>query len=223
MFMSDLHLSGKPGSLEEMVGETIEREHPQVLVLGGDVVDHLKYWDYAVEWLLSLRGPRVRFAVPGNWEYKRGGSQELFKEQMRASGFIPLCNESYTYSEEGGAVRVVGLDDVRKGHPDPETACRDVAEGEFTIMACHSPDILMTLDPAKFDMLLCGHTHGGQVRIPGIGALVTSTHLWKRFEAGLYQVGEERCVYVSRGLSGAIKLRIFCPPELVLVSLHHKD
>ena len=72
----------------------------------------------------------------------------------------------------------------------------------------------------QFDLLLCGHTHGGQIRLPRYGAMTTSTRLGKRYEAGLYGLGSGRHLYVSRGVGeGHVWIRILCPPELALLTL----
>lgn len=92
----------------------------------------------------------------------------------------------------------------------------------FTLLLYHSPDLMPEAARAGVDLFLAGHTHGGQIRLPLIGALVTSSIYWKRYEMGLYTEGHTR-LYVSRGIGmeglGAPRARFLCPPEIELFEL----
>ena len=89
----------------------------------------------------------------------------------------------------------------------------------FTILLYHSPDLAPEASAAGVDLMLCGHTHGGQVRIPGLGAVYASSLYGKRFEVGRYLV-DRMILYVSRGIGmegmGAPRVRFLCPPEITL-------
>jgi uncharacterized protein len=108
---------------------------------------------------------------------------------------------------------------------DAERLGRLMAEappGALTLLLYHSPDLMPQAASLGVDVYLAGHTHGGQWRLPGFGAIVTSSRHGKRFEAGHYQEGNTH-LYVSRGLGmegfGAPRARFFCRPELVVVDL----
>ena len=92
----------------------------------------------------------------------------------------------------------------------------------FTLLLYHSPDLMPEASELAVDLYLCGHTHGGQIRIPLFGALITSSDFWKRYEMGRYQEGGTT-LYVSRGLGmegkGAPRARFLAPPEIVLWTL----
>ena len=87
-----------------------------------------------------------------------------------------------------------------------------------TVLLYHTPDLIEVAAAEGVDLYLAGHTHGGQIRLPWYGALVTASRYGKRFEAGYYQVGPTQ-LYVSRGLGfeglGAPRARFLCPPEIV--------
>jgi predicted MPP superfamily phosphohydrolase len=89
----------------------------------------------------------------------------------------------------------------------------------FNLLLYHSPDIAPTVAQLGFDLQLSGHTHGGQVRLPLFGALITGSLYRKKFEAGRYSVGPME-LYVSRGIGleggGAPRVRFLCPPEVIL-------
>ncbi|MCJ7739225.1 MAG: metallophosphoesterase, partial [Anaerolineae bacterium] len=92
------------------------------------------------------------------------------------------------------------------------------SEACFTVLLYHTPDLMPEAAAAGVDLYLCGHTHGGQIRLPLFGALVTSSRFWKRYEMGRYEDGRTT-MYVSRGIGmeglGAPRARFLAPPEIV--------
>ena len=92
----------------------------------------------------------------------------------------------------------------------------------FSLLLYHTPDLMPQAAAMGVDLYLAGHTHGGQWRLPGFGAILTSSQHWKRYEAGLYRENDS-VLYVSRGLGmegfGTPRARIFCPPEVVAITL----
>jgi predicted MPP superfamily phosphohydrolase len=92
----------------------------------------------------------------------------------------------------------------------------------FRLLLYHSPELMPVATELDINLYLCGHTHGGQIRLPLYGALLTASKLGKRFEMGHYQLGSTH-LYVSRGVGlegmGAPRVRLFCPPEITLFSL----
>ena len=92
----------------------------------------------------------------------------------------------------------------------------------FSLLLYHTPDLMPQAAALGIDLYLAGHTHGGQWRVPGFGAILTSSQHWKRYEAGLYHEGDTT-LHVSRGLGmegfGTPRARFFCPPEVVSITL----
>ena len=92
----------------------------------------------------------------------------------------------------------------------------------FTLLLYHSPDLMPEAVELGIDLYLCGHTHGGQIRLPLLGAVLTSSDFWKRYEMGRYEEGKTT-LYVSRGLGleekGAPHARFLAPPEIILWTL----
>ncbi|NCC52562.1 MAG: hypothetical protein EOM20_15275 [Spartobacteria bacterium] len=221
-FLADLHFKSRVLPLDRKVMKILCEEEPDVVILGGDNVNRSKDWPAAAEWFGRFPARLAKMAVPGNWEYKHKYKNSImaFCDYSKKAGFVPLRNASFRLERDGVSLPFVGFDDVRKGIVDPVTACRGTGDDPFVIAVSHSPDILLHLPPEHFNLLLCGHTHGGQVRVPGYGAIVTSTKLGKRFEVGRYTLGGEHEVYVSRGIgTGDFHWRLFCPPEVVMITL----
>jgi predicted MPP superfamily phosphohydrolase len=96
----------------------------------------------------------------------------------------------------------------------------------LNVLLHHSPDYLEEASRAGYDLVLSGHTHGGQVRIPGFGAIITMSRFGRRFQAGLYVQGDTR-MYVNRGLGleggMAPRIRLFCRPEVAVLDLEVSD
>lgn len=219
--LSDLHLKGAPRKAHVRIAEWLHRSVPDMILLTGDLVSRPWAWTHAVRWLSTLPAAAVRLAVPGNWDYRFHQSYRDFEMRMRAAGFTALRNEACTVRVGGTEVTVVGIDDIRRGLPDPAAAFGAGTAAPPVIVMVHNPDQLPALVEYPSDLILCGHTHGGQLRIPGYGALVTSSRYGKRYEGGLYEEGGKR-VYVSRGLGtgNLIPIRVACPPEIVCMTLY---
>jgi predicted MPP superfamily phosphohydrolase len=205
--------------VEREVTELLRADPPDLVVFTGDTVNDTRWWGQAEAWLRTLPARLGRFAVPGNWDYRKGGLAAFCRCVERA-GFVPLVNRGVHFREGGRMLCVLGLDDVRYGRTEVRRTLAGHEEEAFRIVLCHNPDVLLGLNPDQFDLLLCGHTHGGQLRLPVHGALWTATRIGKRFEAGLYEPAPGRYVYVSRGLGeGFFKVRFLCPRELARLTL----
>lgn len=191
---------------------------PDVLLLGGDFVtgrpDDLG-------WLASALGavpaPLGRFAVLGNHD-RWAGARPVVK-QLEASGIQVLVNANVRLPAPYDAVWICGLDDHTTGWPDAEAAVRG-AEG-IRVVLMHAPSGLLDLGDRQFDLALCGHTHGGQIALPGGRALAVPAGLLSRqFSRGRFAVGEHTTLIVSVGLGCVVfPIRTFAEPEIVLCTL----
>jgi predicted MPP superfamily phosphohydrolase len=124
---------------------------------------------------------------------------------------------------------VIGLDCTHDAEWDAERLKAIVTQAPpdaFRVLLYHSPELMPVAPEYGIDLYLCGHTHGGQVRLPLYGAVVTSSRLGKRFEMGHYCVGGTH-LYISRGVGlegmGAPRVRFLCPPEIAMFSLNGKE
>jgi predicted MPP superfamily phosphohydrolase len=132
---------------------------------------------------------------------------------FRSSGVQPLLNQGVQLRDD---LYLAGIDDWRTGHPDAQRALGGQARGA-RLLRSHNPDAIPAL-PGGFDLVLAGHTHGGQIRLPLVGPLVTSSEYGRRFAEGW--VDAPMPAFVSRGLGVTmLPFRLFCPPELVLLEL----
>jgi predicted MPP superfamily phosphohydrolase len=136
-----------------------------------------------------------------------------------------LQDEVYEHQVNGQAVQLIGLRCSRERERDAPRLRHLLGDGpaeRFTLLLYHSPDLMPEAVEMAVDLYLCGHTHGGQIRLPLLGALITASDFGKRYEMGRYEEGSTT-LYVSRGLGmeglGAPRARFLAPPEIVIWTL----
>lgn len=208
--LADLHTSGL-GGVEARVLEMIERESPDLILLPGDLVHNRGDREGVSQVLRQLKAPQGVFYVVGNWEHWRLGRPRAFS---RAGEAQLLLNEAKEVVPE---VWLIGLDDALSGTPSLTKAIAKVPESAFRIGMFHSP-AFFDHSSKRFDLAISGHTHGGQVRLPGIGALWLPPASGA-YEAGWYARGKSK-MYVSRGIGMSIlPFRFLCRPELTIIEL----
>lgn len=192
-------------------------EAADLVLLGGDLVDQSPGTDAdggLVAELARLRAPLGVLAVWGNHDYARFRRIGPFAALLRDAGIEVLVNRGVQLR---GDLHVAGLDDFRNGRPDLRLTLGDRPATGATLLLSHNPDALPGV-PSDVGLTLCGHTHGGQVVLPGVGALYTSSQYGDRFLAGWVE-GPARG-YVSRGLGvSTLPVRINCPAELTVLDL----
>lgn len=192
-------------------------EAPDLVLLGGDLVDQHPGADTdesLVAELARLRAPLGVLAVWGNHDRGRFLRMDPFGAALRQAGTEVLVNRGVSVRDD---LYVAGLDDFRTGRPDLRAALDGWPATGATLLASHNPDVLPEV-PVDVGLTLAGHTHGGQVVLPGVGALYTSSQYGNRFLAGWVE-GPARG-YVSRGLGVSnLPVRINCPAELTILDL----
>ncbi len=224
VFIADTHFSGEIQRVHRRVIQILEEVQAEILIFGGDAVNGPRAWPQAVEWFKkAAAAAQLMLAVAGNWDYKGQNNLETMWGFMKMAGFQPIYNAGIVYRRKGAKLRIIGLDDVKRGQPDADLAFGSEGEvhSDFTLVVSHNPDILENIRGRSWQLLLCGHTHGGQVCLPGVGALVTSTKGKRRMASGLHSVGTGKYMYVTRGVGTSfLPLRFYCPAEVVIVELH---
>lgn len=229
--VSDLHAGRRRGGAAGIlrVIETVNALEADVIVLLGDIVHKPRYADEYLPLLGALRARRGIWATLGNHERAvdpsrsgppphRGLSVRRWREMYAELGINLLHNEATALFEPGGRIWVVGVGDTYSGRDDLDTALRDVAGGEYLLGITHSPDLLDDPRVAELDLVLAGHTHGGQIRLPLVGALYAPVKSPRRRAAGMLRESGT-LMYVSRGIGEGIPIRINCPREIPLITL----
>ncbi len=226
LHLSDLHLehlSKREAKLLTWLSEL----HPDVILYTGDLLNFSYLEDETaraecVSFLQQLHAPLGVYAVPGTPLIDRPDILAAITPHVPHIRW--LCNE--TIELEGyPQVQIIGLTcthDPALDCPHLDQLCAVIPPDKFRLLLYHSPDLMPEAVQAQIDLYLCGHTHGGQVRLPLYGALITSSVYGKRYEMGRY-TKEQTTLYVSRGLGmegkGAPRMRFLCPPEVALFEL----
>jgi uncharacterized protein len=141
-----------------------------------------------------------------------------WRQTIESAGVKVLHNESTVLELKGRRVVIAGVGDPSCGWDDLPQALSGNPSGEVHLMLVHSPDLLDEPATDWADLVLCGHTHGGQMTLPGIGSPWAPVWRDRRRSEGLIKVGEALC-YVSRGVGAGIRTRFRCPPEVCQLTL----
>jgi predicted MPP superfamily phosphohydrolase len=208
--LTDLHSRGY-GTREREVAEIVERAAPDLIVVTGDIVDTGSL-EPSRELFRRLRAPLGVWVVRGDSERAQASRDDL--AFYRSVGAHLLENQGVAIRED---VWLVGLDDAMTGHPDLAKALVGAPAASFKIALFHSPDHFSEV-AGLFHLGLAGHTHGGQVRLPGFGALwlPPSGHT---FVQGWYSVNRSQ-LYVSRGIgTSVVPARFLSRPEVPLIEI----
>jgi predicted MPP superfamily phosphohydrolase len=174
--------------------------------------------------LRQLDAPYGVYAVPGTPVVDTGAAlAEIFDDLENVT---LLRDEVKPLEVDGRALYLVGVANLglERDRESLETLMSQAPADAWSILMYHTPDLVATAAELGVDLYLAGHTHGGQVRLPWFGAILTASKYGKRYEAGPYQVGATQ-LYVSRGLGmeglGAPRVRFLCQPEIVVLELSH--
>jgi predicted MPP superfamily phosphohydrolase len=230
--VTDVHVE-RLGRREDAVLRAVSAAQPDIVLLVGDYVNLSCVADpvahsHARRFLADLcdgsHSGEVRpalYAVLGSPPVDRN-SAPLFEGLP-----IRLLRDEVAIFEHAGqpALALIGMECHHDSAADAARLERLVGAappGLPKVLLYHSPDLMPVAVRLGIDLYLCGHTHGGQVRLPGYGALVTSSRLGKRYEMGHYHEGNTH-LYVGRGIGfeglGAPRVRLLCPPEVILWTL----
>lgn len=217
VFFSDLHWDGKEN--RDAVINAVNAQEPDWIVFGGDLIRYTCHLDSAMQLLGQLKAKEAKLAVSGNWDRRtrKWFPRKKWFDYYNASGFRLLVNEGV----ESAGVYFYGLDDFKTGTP----RFGKFPDSTFNVVISHNPDAPITLSSDKgmenIDLILSGHTHAGQIRIPFFGALITSSIYWKKFEYGHFQNKKyktEMIVSSGIGMTGIPPIRLFSHPEIVVAS-----
>lgn len=216
---SDVHLGFNKDAkdLSRLVAH-IKEAKPDIICFTGDIVDsYAEDLEDSVSILAELSAPLGKYAILGNHDYK---NTELLTRLLTSAGFRVLRNQSYLIKQGGATLAVAGLDDLLHGKPDPQAALRGVPEGTFTLLMMHEPDYADTAEAYPFHLQLSGHSHGGQIRLPFVGAAYTP-YGSNKYISGLYYTEKKAMpVYVNRGFGETfMPFRFLCRPELTIITL----
>jgi predicted MPP superfamily phosphohydrolase len=212
-FLTDTHVASfvRRAFYREILAR-VRAFDPDLVLLGGDFVSWQRHIALAAEVLLNgLAARDGLYAVLGNHDYWAGAAEVV--ERFTAKGVTFLTNRSVELQRGGQVLHLAGIDEVYRGKPDVAAAFAEVPAGAPCLGVSHHPDIIDSLEGRRLDLLVCGHTHGGQIRFPFFGAVVVPSKHEGRYAAGFKRQGGV-LMYVSRGIGAIPPIRILCRPEV---------
>jgi predicted MPP superfamily phosphohydrolase len=219
-FVTDTHV-GPFIDPEDLARATalLDVESPDLILLGGDLISESpRYIAGAVEVLEVLleKAPLGGYAVLGNHDFNVSASKVT--EGLSQAGFGVLRNDAVSIPTNGSELWIGGIDETLLGRPSPPDTFAQIPDGAAAIALWHEPQFAEQAAAQGAFLQLSGHTHGGQIRIPGVGPVGLPVH-GKRYVMGLNHA-DGMAVYTSRGV-GVYRppMRFNCPPEVTLISL----
>ena len=245
VLLTDFH-SSSYGKDQQVLTDAIDAQSPDVILLAGDIADDIRSHKHTEE-LLSVIGEKYPcFYVAGNHE-EWSGEVSKIKELVRSCGVTVLAGDAVLFDASGQKIRISGADNSLP-YEQLDACLQEAGDDVFTLFMSHRPDLISFYNDSGFDLVVCGHAHGGQVLIPWFGSgnkpvgdqgvTLISTHGKGRRSAllnGLYApnqgafpkyAGGEYLLpdgstemIVSRGLCKNILPRVFDPPEVVVIDI----
>lgn len=234
--VSDLH-NDEFGKDNEKLLALIKEIKPDIIAITGDLLDSRRT---SVEKALNFTTKASQIApcyyVTGNHESRMDEEFERLEEGMIEAGVNVLRNEKMVLEKDGTQIIIAGIDDprfvmdadkVEKMKPVIEDILKgilqDVPEEEFVLLLSHRPELFDMYCEQAVDVVLTGHVHGGQVRIPYVGGIIgPGQGILPDYDAGLYESDDTKMI-LSRGLGqSVIPFRVNNPPELIVVELQSK-
>lgn len=229
--LSDLHCG--PAAPPAYVARAIElarRAQPDLVALVGDYAVSMRgtrrlnarWYGAAMRTLdAPLRSLRPRdgvVAVLGNHDHLYDA--DAVARWLDSLGARVLVNDSVAVRRGGATLVVGGVDDAREGYVDPAGGCAAQPGDAPTVVLAHNPDAVLALGAGRrVDLVISGHTHGGQIVLPLLGALSTHSRVCTRRAASGWVPNDRAPLFVSRGVGAQHPPRIGCPPEVVVVRL----
>jgi predicted MPP superfamily phosphohydrolase len=224
--LSDLHverLTRRDRALPGLVAGL----RPDLIALTGDFLNTSYNDDPRA--LADLRDLLAQFHAPGGlyavWGTAEVDYPHLLHPLLDELGIVVLEDQAVEVAVGEHRLWLMGVSCSRNLEADGarlRALLADAPPGAYSVLLYHTPDLMPQAAALGVDLYLAGHTHGGQWRLPGFGAILTSSRYWKRYEAGPYRQGQTQ-LYVSRGLGlegfGTPRARLFCPPEVVSLTL----
>ena len=227
--LSDIHMGGwmNKDRFKE-VADLITAQKPAMLLITGDFLIGHKFDESSqqslrdlVDILSPLAESIPSFAVLGNHDYWTDAN--AIRAMLSSCNIKDLTNTVFSFTRDGESLQLCGVDDIWEGNVRLDDLVAQLPEHSAAILLAHEPDFADTSAPTgKFDLQLSGHSHGGQVVLPFLGAPILP-HLGWKYPSGLYKIGD-MYQYTNRGVGmGRLPIRLNCPPEITIFHLESLD
>ncbi len=221
---SDTHFSDwyTPEDFEKVV-QGINEQKPDLVFFVGDLIDNFQTYKGSIEAITTclndIQAPLGKFAVYGN-HYYGGGAEWEYEGIMQNAGFTVLAGDYYALDDL--QLAIIGIDDILIGGGSPEIASWG-REDYYNIVLCHEPDVVDEITDYNVNLMISGHTHGGQINIPGYTDKFLPPY-GEKYLKGLFEFENHinTKLYVTSGV-GMTKLpfRFMAPPDVTYITLYN--
>lgn len=231
--VSDMHTGPyKDKAFVKRMVNKINATLPDLVLIPGDFVFTHSAEISDLQPLEDISAPMGVYAVLGNHDvgqyadlagnrYSGESRGEAIADVLTGLGVFVLRNRHDIISTHEGDVAIAGVDDIWTGHHDLPAALADIPKSAFTILLSHNPSIVDSAASMAAHLIVSGHTHGGQVRMPGIGPIAKlPTSLGKSYDQGLFGMDEDTTLAITRGIGeSSARTRLFAWPEILLIQV----
>jgi hypothetical protein len=218
--------------------DLIMAENPDMIVLTGDFMNGNRgilrpnngsfkqhHYDYCIDELARLNAPLGVFGVLGNHDFWSGKKLACaIVDDLQSVGIRILRNEAVSLEEHGQRLYLLGVDDYWEDSYDLSLATRGIPDNACRILLSHNPDVNEDISALKerIDLVISGHTHGGQVVLPVVGFPYLLSPFGQKYRSGLVRDGH-RVSYISCGLGAYLApIRLNCPPDVSILTLRRQ-
>lgn len=221
-FVSDLHYKSlfKEKGLNNLV-ELLREQQADVLLIGGDLHEGCEYVPPVIAALAEVKTPMGAYAVLGNNDYEACYSDIV--REMDKRGMHLLEHKVDTLKRNGEEILIAGVRnpfDLKQNGTSPTLG---LSPKDFVILLTHTPDYAEDVPITNTDLVLAGHTHGGQVTLFGLYAPILPSHYGQRFRTGLEYNSQLTPMIITNGIGTSNKnIRLFAPSEVVMIILHRQ-
>lgn len=237
--LSDLHVGPYTNATDiNHVVQKVNDLFPDLILLAGDYIADEGMHAREMEALAPLKNMRATvgvFAIIGN--HDRGvhdwlpgattkeDNAEYLRSYFRTLGIMVLTNESTTINLGTEKIVLAGIDDIMSRKADLDAAMRTIPTGTPTILVSHSPDVILDTLSTKANLIVTGHTHGGQIRLPFLGPVPPlPTRLGRKYDQGIFAVDNDTTLAITRGIGeSGPRARLFAWPEIMQLRLQEAD
>jgi predicted MPP superfamily phosphohydrolase len=219
--ISDVHNKRSVNSNKQLQ-QLVKRAQPDIVLITGDLIDDntksLQNVYELVEAIAAIN-PRIYF-VTGNHEWRGGLAGEL-KKGLAARGVVVMDNQNAIVNTTNSSINLCGVADWTSGEMDLNSALQGVDDKIYTVMLAHDPWIIYDYEDFVPDLTLSGHTHGGQVRLPFVGAVVApGQKLFPDLDKGLYNMKQNKLLYIDSGVGTSVfPIRFLNRSQVTLITI----
>lgn len=236
--ISDLHVGPYKDAafVRRLVDETND-ELPDLILIAGDFLfdEQSPLTDLAP--LADLSAPLGVFAVSGNHDVgrflqidlatplKRGDRSDDLTRALESLGIQVLRNENVTVRSGSMRIAIAGVDDIWSDHSNLDQAIAGVPETIPLILLAHQPDIALDTLSTRADLIVAGHTHGGQLRLPWYGSLAPiPSKMGRKYDQGVFTIGNTTTLAITRGAGESLlRTRLFAWPQVMILRTVPRD